>query len=220
MPRMVLPIASVVVVAGFFLALGYVFIVAGEVGTIVLGLGIIVAVLVVAGLRALEGYLNRGGQILGGRVSLPQGVMPFWLPTLGRHRGCGHVPWAGRPLHPGRRELYHPPRTHRHHRRARRGRVPRPHRRRRHALADAHVRRHHDAVARGRELPLRGRDFQRQDAGALLLAHRQRLRGDAGAAHRLPAPARTSSARASTACSATGRWACRRRPASRRCSSA
>ena len=82
MPRMVLPIAAVVVVAGFFLALGYVFIVAGEAGTIVLGLGIILAVLVVAGLRALEGYLNRGGQILGGRISLPQGVMPFWLPAL------------------------------------------------------------------------------------------------------------------------------------------
>ena len=82
MPRMLIPIAAVVVVAAFFLPLGYVFYLAGESGTVVLGVGIIVAILAIAGLRALEGYLARGGDILGGRIVLPQGVMPFWLPTL------------------------------------------------------------------------------------------------------------------------------------------
>lgn len=82
MPRMLIPIAAVVVVAAFFLPLGWVFFAAGEAGTIVLGVGIIVAILAIAGLRALEGYLQRGGDILGGRVQLPQGVMPFWLPSL------------------------------------------------------------------------------------------------------------------------------------------
>lgn len=82
MPRMLIPIVAVVVVAAFFLPLGYVFFVAGEWGTVVLGVGIIVAVLAVAGLRSLEGYLNRGGDILGGRIVLPQGVMPLWLPSL------------------------------------------------------------------------------------------------------------------------------------------
>ncbi len=82
MPRMLIPIAAVVVVAAFFLPLGWVFFLAGEAGTVVLGIGIIVAVLAVAGLRSLEGYMERGGQILGGRIPLPQGVMPLWLPTL------------------------------------------------------------------------------------------------------------------------------------------
>ena len=82
MPRMLIPVIAVVSVAGFFLALGVVFIAAGEVATIVLGLGIIIAVLAIAGLRSLEGYLTRGGQVLGGRITLPQGMLPFWLPTL------------------------------------------------------------------------------------------------------------------------------------------
>lgn len=82
MPRMLIPIVTVVVITAFFVPLGFAFYAAGQNATIVAGVGIIVAVLAVAGLRALEGYLDRGGDILGGRIVLPQGVMPFWLPSL------------------------------------------------------------------------------------------------------------------------------------------
>ena len=82
MPKMLIPILSVLAVAATFLSLGVVFITSGEEGTIGIGLGIIGAVLVIAGLRALEGYLARGGEIAGRQISLPSGMAPFWIPTL------------------------------------------------------------------------------------------------------------------------------------------
>jgi len=82
MPKMLIPILSVLAVAGTFLTLGIVFITSGQNGTIGIGLGIIGAVLVIAGLRALEGYLSRGGEIAGKRIALPSGMAPFWVLTL------------------------------------------------------------------------------------------------------------------------------------------
>jgi hypothetical protein len=82
MSKMLIPILSVLAVAVTFLSLGVVFVTSGEKGTIGIGLGIMGAILVIAGLRALEGYLARGGKIAGKQVSLPHGMWPFWLPTL------------------------------------------------------------------------------------------------------------------------------------------
>ena len=82
MSRMLIPVLAVLAVAGFFLALGGIFTFSGEWGTIGIGLGIIGAILVIAGLRALEGYLARGGEIAGRRITLPNGTLLFWLPTV------------------------------------------------------------------------------------------------------------------------------------------
>lgn len=81
MSKMLVPVLAVLAVAGLFLALGGIFIFSGEWVTIGLGLGIIGAVIVILGLRALEGYASRGGEIAGRRIPLPSSIGPFWLPT-------------------------------------------------------------------------------------------------------------------------------------------
>ena len=82
MPKMLIPILSILAVAGTFLGLGILFVTSGQNGTIGIGLGIIGAVLIIAGLRALEGYLSRGGEIAGRKITLPSGMAPFWVLTL------------------------------------------------------------------------------------------------------------------------------------------
>lgn len=82
MPKMLIPILAILAVAGIFLTLGVVFVTSGQNGTIGIGLGIIGAVLLIAGLRALEGYLSRGGKVAGRKISLPSGMAPFWVLTL------------------------------------------------------------------------------------------------------------------------------------------
>jgi len=82
MPKILIPILAVLSVAATFLLLGVIFVTSGENGTIGIGLGIIGAVLVITGLRALEGYLARGGKIAGRRIEFPSGFTPFWIPTL------------------------------------------------------------------------------------------------------------------------------------------
>ncbi len=82
MSKMLIPILSILAVAATFLILGVVFITTGEEATIGIGLGIIGAVLIVTGLRALEGYLARGGKIAGKQIDLPSGMTPFWVLTL------------------------------------------------------------------------------------------------------------------------------------------
>ena len=82
MPKMLIPILAILAVAGIFLTLGVVFVTSGQNGTIGIGLGITGAVLVIAGLRVLEGYLSRGGDVDGRKISLPSGMAPFWVLTL------------------------------------------------------------------------------------------------------------------------------------------